>query len=160
MDQPPLPPPTVPPKPKRGPLVWILIGVGGLILVGSLCCGGIGYFVYSATKPPADATHAFFDKINAGDLDTAYANSSGGFRATVSREDFTAAFAGLKITDVTLSQRNIENNTATVSGTATVEGQGVMALSVDLIQEGDVWRVEHVGGAFGEFAAGRVPPAD
>lgn len=162
MDQPPVPapPPTPPQKPKRGPLVWILVGCFGLLILGGAGIGGIVYLVYSMTKPPADATHAFFDKINAGDLDTAYANASAGFRASVTPEDFRSMFKGMRVSDVTLSQRNIQNNVATMSGTVTVEGEGSMSLTVELVQNGEAWEVEAISGAFGSYAAGRITPAD
>ena len=141
-------------------LKWILLGCGGLLFVGSLGFGGCIYMVYSMTKEPADATQAFFNKVNAGELDTAYADTSAGFRAAVSREEFRVMFDGMRVTDVTLSERNIQNDTATVSGTITVEGGGTMALTVELVQNGDVWRVESITGPFGAYAASLIAPAD
>ncbi len=129
-------------KKGKGPLFWIPMGCGGITLVGILGIGGCAYLLYSLLKLPADTTHAFFQKINEGDIDGAYAMTTASFQELESPEEFARLASDLKSTDVTLNNRQIENQSATMSGSIMLSGTEY-PLTVSLLKIGDDWLIHN-----------------
>ena len=127
----------------KGPLFYIFLGCGGLTLFGILGVGGCAYLLYSLLAPPADATHAFFQKINEGDYDGAYAMTTKAFQGNETAAEFARIGPELKSTDVTLNNRNISNDTATMSGSITLSGTD-RNLTVTLLYVGDEWLIHDI----------------
>ena len=126
-------------KEGNGPLFYIFLGCGGLAIFGILGIGGCVYLLYSMVKPPADATHAFFQKINAGDVDGAYGMMTKELQADLDKATLTRRVPLWKSTDVTLNNRDVDNNVATMAGSITLTDGTTYPLTVTLIETGDAW---------------------
>ncbi len=133
--------------PKKSNLALILLGCGGclVIFVGflALTIGG----AYQMTKGAADAAHAHVQKVRDGDVKGAYEDLSQNLKDLNTLEQFEGFVAEhprvYKSTDLTLNQRNVNNDQATVSGSVTGP-EGDAAVSFSLQQDGEVWRVSGI----------------
>jgi Domain of unknown function (DUF4864) len=127
-----------------------------------LACGGclvlfVGFFVvvgggaYQLTKGAADATHAHVQKVRDGDVKGAYEDLSQSLKDLNTVEQFEAFVAEhprtYKSTDMTLNNRNVNNNEAQVSGTVTGP-EGDAAVTFTLHQDGEVWRVSGINESY------------
>lgn len=128
---------------KKGLIVLVLFLVIGF--VG--CAGLVGYFVYWAVGEvkefgkPADE---FLALIASGDIKGAYDSGATGLRSAQSLEEFTAAVKKMGLTGYqssNWSSWNRVNNEAKMSGTVTLKDGGSVPLTVNMLKEGDVWKV-------------------
>ena len=126
-------------KKGKGPLFYIFLGCGGLTLFGILGIGGCVYLLYSMANPPANATHAFFQKINAGDVDGAYGMMTKELQADLDKATLTRRVPLWKSTDVTINSRKLKYNDATMAGSITLVDGTTYPLTVTLIETGDTW---------------------
>ncbi len=145
---------------SKRPTSRLARGCGGVVLLGGLGIGGCVMLLMVSLGPPADATKAFFQKISEGQHAAAYEDTTDRLRADLSREQFEALFAGLNVTDVTLNNRNVQNDTATMSGTVTLDdaprppGPGApgrlrsatYGVVVVLLSVGDDWKINGIHG--------------
>lgn len=141
---------------KKGPLFWVLFGCGAFTLVGGLCIGGIILAALMMTDAPFDATHVFFDRIDSGDLDGAYASCTAEFQASVSREEFDEMFVGLAISDLTITNRNVNSELATMTGTVMLSDGSNFGVVVYLSATGDRWNVQRIDGQFAQHIMARA----
>jgi len=134
-----------PPKEGRGPLLWIALGCGGVLLVVVilviLAIGG----VYVFTRAPVQAAEAYVGEIRRGDLAAAHNRMSEGYKVQVSRETlaaFVARHSTLKEQGtVGFSSRTVVNNTADLAGRLVAASGTTEEMSLHLVKEGGVWRV-------------------
>jgi predicted component of type VI protein secretion system len=132
-----------PAKKKRGPLVWILGGCCGCLLLGALLAGVIGWGVVRTTKPAADAAHGWVATARQ-DPDAAREALSSEYRARVSDEEYAAITAVVqRSTDATFMSRSVDNDRAVMKGVLT-GGPAPTPVTIDLVKEDGAWKVNDV----------------
>ena len=114
---------------KKGPWMWVGIGCCGCLLVLGLVGGGIALFggglfgaVLSLTEAPVAAVRAELTLLQSGSVDAAYAALAESYRTELSAEGFAelvGAHPGLRANGgFTVSNRSVENDTATINYTS------------------------------------------
>jgi hypothetical protein len=129
---------------KKSPLMYILMGCGGIVLLG-VVIGALT--IFGAAKlitEPTNVAKSFVDTIIEGDYETAYDTmTSNSFQETTPREEFLASETDdSPFTDaatVSFSSFNIENNTALVGGM--LQGPEALPLTVILHKVDGTWLV-------------------
>src|SRR5207248_11338715 len=86
------------PKPRPKKKVWqiVLLAVGIPVLLGIVCCGGLGYWGFNMGKELfASAVNAqnFLNELAGNLVDHASESTSSGFKNTMSLEEFRALVA-------------------------------------------------------------------
>lgn len=143
-----------PPAPAQSnPLKWILIGGCGCLAVA--CIGFTLFFLgvfgvaMAATQPAADAAQRHLDLVRTGQVDAAYEETSQAFQASTTREEFQAFVeqnpALYQATELSFPSRNVQNQVARLTGTASGGPGGQVAVQFELVHEGASWRVQNVG---------------
>lgn len=127
----------------------VLLIVGGLALVACLVCVVFVLLVVAlgvgATQPAADVGEAFMAALKSGDYSQAY-----NLCAPALQKEVGGNAAGLERlvkngrvepTGWTFTSRNVENNVAQLTGTATFTGNRQGTVRVTLNQIGNDWKV-------------------
>jgi hypothetical protein len=143
------PAPYVAPHPEpvregKGPLFWIVLTFGLLLVVALVGVGAVLGPAFLSSKAAVDAARAQIKDMSEGDMDAAYARTSAKYRAAHPAEAF-AAFVerhpGLRRnTDANFNNRSVENDAAKISGTLT-HGAGTEKAFYELVKEGGDWKV-------------------
>ena len=141
------------------PWKWIGIGCGVIALIGActlgscLACGGVGAVgIFAAVEAPANEAKGLLADVRAQRFDAAYARMGPTYQATHDVAAFIAQVqaipAMVAMTDDTISQRNVSNATARMSGTLQTPS-GDVPVAFVLSQLGERWVVDQidVGGA-------------
>jgi len=136
----------------------IFLIVAGVALLFLLLVGGIGggifWLVWKATAEPVRVTREHLDAINKEGYPRAYSLLSASLKAELSLEDFTNHVRAnpqiFKTSDVTFSNRKIDNDVCTLRGTVTSTEGGKTPVRVTLVKEGGEWRIR--GFRWGEGA--------
>ena len=136
-----------PAKKARGPLFWVGGGCCGCLVLVLVFLGVVGGGAYFMTSGAVEAVRAQLADIKKGDLAAAYGRMSEQYRAQHSMEDFVALVErhpSLKAnSDSTFMNRNVQNNTAHISGSLT--GAAVTeAVTYTLVKEGGGWRISDI----------------
>lgn len=138
----------LPAKKGKGPVVWVVGGCCGCLLLVLL---GIGLFAGSlwfATKGAADAVTAHITQVKEGQVEAAYRATSQTFQSQVSLEEFQAivdAHPSLRNNkDATFPSRSVHNDTGTLRGVLTSTAGGVEGVTFELVKEGSEWKVSRV----------------
>ena len=144
-------PPVAPARSGRSVWFWVGIGCGGLLLIGLLIGGGIGFMVYKgvrAVQAPHAEVKAHLADVKAGNLDAAYARLAPAYQTEVSKEEFQAFVAKhasfAQHADSTFSGVNITNDTATVAGSLAGTGGDLEDASFKLIHVGGAWKISDI----------------
>jgi len=129
----------IPSKPeKKGVALWIKI-LGGAVAVIAV----IVFIAMWATSGLMDPINRHLDALRAGDMEAAYAETSGAFRQNTSIEqynDFVTQYPILiEYTDSSFSSRSVENNIGNVSGTLTAPDGTIYPIEFKLVKENDAW---------------------
>ena len=126
--------------PKRKMALWKKIAIG-LVLLIVLAVG----LSIMATAPLVKPIEAHLALLKAGDIEGAYAQTSGVFKQETSREAFVRFIAARpvlkEITSHTFNSRTRENGIGTVSGTLTAQDGTVIPVMYRLVQENGEWRI-------------------
>jgi hypothetical protein len=129
---------------KKG---WLIVGgIVALVLLG-LCLGLGGLFfsgIFALTQPVVDASEEFLSLLGQGRITEAYAATADGFRVQQNEPSFTVAVQQLGLTDyasVSWHSRQIKNQEGSVQGTVTTKNGSTKPIAVQLIREGDKWKV-------------------
>lgn len=142
-------------EPGTKKILLIVAGVGLLfvLLVGGIG-GGIFWLVWKATAEPTRVAREHLEAINQGDYPRAYNQLSSALKADLSQERFTEVVTQnpqvFKTTDITFSNRKIDNDVCTLRGTVTNPEGGKTPIRVTLVKEGGEWRIR--GFSWGEGA--------
>ena len=124
--------------------VFIILGVlGGF----ALFVGAIIWFVFQATSGVTDAADAFFATARGGDPKAVYAATSTQLHNVTTAEQldgFIKQYRLNQVADTTWNSRSFENNVGNVEGTVTLDDGSVVPLSIQLVKEGDVWKVSFI----------------
>ncbi len=119
-----------------------VLGIGclGVIALVGLIIG----IVFYATSGITDTADGFFAAANEGDYAEAYSMTSQQLQRQLSEEELQEFMAGNgldSVTDTSWASRSINNNRGELSGTATTATGGSIPLEMELIQEGDDWKI-------------------
>lgn len=125
----------------------LLIGCGMATALLAVCGGGIGlvvYFVLAASGPPVTATEQFFTLLGQEKTAEAYATTASELQEQQSEEEFTEMVNRLWLWKYQASMfldRRVEKDRATLKGTVTLSDGVVLPMVVQLVKEGETWKV-------------------
>jgi hypothetical protein len=160
---PPAPAPYVAPHPEpgregKGPLFWIAMTFGMLLMLAVIGFGVVMGPAFLTSRAAVDAARAQLKDLAEGDVDAAYARSSARYQAAHPAEAF-AAFVerhpGLRRNNGSdFGDRSVQGDTVKISGTLT-HGAGTEKAYYELVKEGGEWKVSglEVDGDEGRAAA-------
>lgn len=131
-------------KKGRSPLVWVLAGCCGCLLLAALLVGIIAGGAFMATKPAADATQAWLADVRAAQVENAMAGLSSDYRNRLTDEELQAIATAIQAsTDATFMQRSVENDRAVLKGVLT-GGAAPQPITVSLVKEGGAWKIDGI----------------
>ena len=140
------------PPQKSSPFPWIIGGCGCLLFGLAIVFGGIFTFVMKATEEPEKVVKEFLAASAAGDAERAWATFAPEMKQVQPLEDFSAVLAAnpqlFDVADVSYSNRGVQNDTATFTGTAKLGGGGEIPCDFTLRKYDDGWKIIawHLGG--------------
>lgn len=122
--------------------VFIIVGsiVGGLAVLAGVIIGLVFWFTGGAV----DETERFLALIAQDKIEEAYQSTATGFRSQQDSASFAATVKGIGLTryaSASWTNRQIENNRATLEGSVTTTDGGTIPLTIKLVSEGDEWKV-------------------
>jgi hypothetical protein len=129
---------------KKGCLIVLAVGV-----VLSLIGAAVVFFVFRLTAPLVTEGEKFLNTAGNGSPEAAYAMASATLRNGQTQEDFARAIQkfGLKgYESASWSNRNISNDRGVLEGTAHTQSGGSVPLTLELIKEGETWKVLSIKG--------------
>ncbi len=122
---------------------WLKI-IGVVVLVFVILIAIIVFFALSATSAPTNAARTFVQDMANNQPDQAYSLTSQAFHQQNSPNILSGLLTQYpditKISDITLNNRTVTNNTAEISGTVTTS-TGTYPVDVKLINESGGWKV-------------------
>lgn len=125
--------------------VWqgCLLAFGAFVLLIAAIVGVVFY----ATSGIVDTADEFFEAASEGDYSTAYGLTSQQLQSTLTEEQLEA-FAvdyGLDaVSDTSWNSRNINNDRGELVGTLTTAGGGTIPVEIDLVYEGEEWKISFI----------------
>ena len=123
---------------KKGMPVWQKI-VGGIVAAIII----IVVIALWATSGMMDSVTRHMDALKAGNIDAAYAETSGAFQQSTSLEQYGAFVETYPIlteySEKSFPSRSVENNIGQVDGTLTAPDGTVVPISFQLVKENDTW---------------------
>jgi len=134
-----------PMKKGKSPLVWIGLGCCGCLLLCALFAGAVVGIPFFATRGAADATHAWLGQVRQGQTEAIQAGLSDGYKSRVDAQELEHLIQIIASSkDATFMSRSIENDRATLKGVLTGGGGPPQPIVVQLVKEGDGWKVDKV----------------
>jgi hypothetical protein len=104
----------------------ILRILGGLVFACIICSVAVGGLALFLTQGVANEAEKFMKAIQEERLEDAYALLSPTYQENMTQSSFEDYFSGMEVESWTFTSRNIENDTALVSGTAVIDGDRYM----------------------------------
>ena len=123
-----------------GCAIAAILGIALYAGLGALFFGGI----FTLTKPVVDSSEEFLGLLGQGKVAEAYASTSSGFRAQQDEASFAKAVKDLGLTDYSSASwgnRSIKNSEGLTEGTVTSKSGGTSPVSIQLVKEGDKWKI-------------------
>jgi hypothetical protein len=123
------------------------IGCGVLAVLGLGCLGVfglLGWWGVGQIKALDQGADSFLAQLGAGEIDGAYKSAAEALRRQQTPEQFAAAVKKLGLTEfqsASWTTRKVSNAEGTMVGTIITRGGGTVPLTVNLLREGEVWRV-------------------
>lgn len=122
--------------------VFIIVGsiVGGLAVLAGVIVGLVFWFTGGAV----DATENFLALIAQEKIEEAYQSTATGFRSQQDPASFAATVRAIGLTryaSASWTNREIQNNRATLEGSVTTTDGGTIPLTIELVSEADAWKV-------------------
>jgi hypothetical protein len=124
--------------------VFIILGVlaGLAVFVGVILA-----VVFYATSGVTGAADKFYETARGGNAQEVYALTSAELR-NVTNADQLAAYIEAnrfdQVAQTSWSSRSVENNLGSVEGTLTLDDGGVIPVTMQLVKEGDDWKVSFI----------------
>jgi hypothetical protein len=116
-------------KPKRNSsrsgLMRLLIIIGGGLIACIVFVVVLVSFVFAVTQPVVDASNAYLQAIQDGQLEDAYAMFAPSLQDELAYDDFVAIFGDSALDSWTVNQRSIENGIGKMSGSLTVDDESL-----------------------------------
>ncbi len=144
------------PKKKSAlPIILIILGVVGLLCVGT--CGGIFYWFYSIGVGGQKASEAILAKVGSGDLAGAYNGMSSNYKASKTQVQFESDMKAMKLDEYTsvvwgqpISNSNGQG-AVTYPGTANLKSGGTtpVKVTVRLLPDFKTWEIDDIVGGSG-----------
>jgi hypothetical protein len=125
----------------------LLIGCGVATVLLAVCGGAVGLFVYALitlTGEPVTAADRMLALVGVEKITEAYQSTAAAYQADHTEPQF---FEQMKKSGLTGYQssfwhnRQIKNNQATLEGTVTLRNGTTIPVTVELVKEGDAWKV-------------------
>lgn len=117
----------------------------GIVLLGIVVVIGVLIaLLFVATSGLPKAADEFFTLVGQGKIGEAYLATAAEFRAATSEEEFAAFLRDSALggyASASWSTRSIENNRGQLKGTVTTRDGGQIPLEMDLVKEGDAWKI-------------------
>jgi hypothetical protein len=120
--------------------IWIVIGLGGLILLGAI--GGVTAF--ALTAPAADAATAFVKEIGQAGPAAAYRDAAPALRLQEDEAAFDASARAWRLTEAAganWSSRSFSGGQATLTGEVKLRSGAALPMRASLVKEGGTWKV-------------------
>jgi hypothetical protein len=140
-----MPPPPLAEKKGKSPIVWVIAGCCGCLLLGILAAAGIGGAAFFATQAPASAVQSQLAELRRGDLDAAYRRLSPELQAQLppaAFEQLVKDHPGLgQNKDATFWKRSVNNDGARLTGVLTANTGDVEQATFELVKQGGDWRI-------------------
>jgi len=137
--------------------LFVGLGIGALLVVGAV--GTIAWAAFALTRPVVEASEQFLALVAENPAE-AYASTSEGLRARMSKENFPSAVEQLALTEYASASwrhREIDNSIATAEGTMITRKGVSTPISIRLIWENDAWKVSGVNSGGMDLFASRPP---
>jgi hypothetical protein len=133
----------------KGPPVkkGLLIGCGVATLLLVVCGGAVGLFVYTLitlTGEPVTAANNMLTLVGVEKITEAYQSTAAAYQANHTEPQFAEQMKQSGLTGYQSSfwhNRQLNNNRATLDGTVTTRTGASIPLQVELVKEGDAWKV-------------------
>jgi len=125
--------------------IWQAVGCGVVAIVAFV--GLIVSVVFWATGGITDAADDFFAAANEGNYERAYGLTSQQLQGQIDAPGLEAFLIenGLdEVTETSWSSRSIQNDTGELEGTVTTQSGGTIPITMELIQEGEDWRIKFI----------------
>lgn len=130
----------------------LLIGCGVVTALVAVCGGAVVllvYVVFAVTGEAVTATDNLLALIAAGKTAEAYRSTASALQAQQSEAQFAESMKRLGLTEhqsALWTNRQIKNNQATLEGSVTTRTGSTIPLTVQLVKEGDAWKVLSIQG--------------
>ena len=122
---------------------------------------GIFALVMHLTGPVVECADLFLAKLGQGKVSEAYQSTASGFKKETSEAEFAVFVKAAHLDQYARSswtQRSMENNVGRVEGRYTLGNGRPIGIVIEMIQEGDVWKVEGVTPDASVFEDVPTPP--
>jgi len=124
--------------------VLIIVGViAGLVLLAGVIVAGVFY----ATSGVTGAADKFYETARSGNSEELYALTSAQLKSVTSAEQLIAYVQANRfnqVADTSWTSRAIENGIGSVEGTLTLDDGGAIPVAMQLVQEGEDWKVSFI----------------
>jgi hypothetical protein len=121
-------------------IIIVVAVIGGLAVLGGVIVGG----VFWLTGGAVEAGEQFLTLISEERMQEAYAETAAAFQSQQDVASFTAIVTEIGLTDyesASWTNRQIQNNRATLEGSVTTVDGGTIPLTIELVSENDEWKV-------------------
>jgi len=124
--------------------VFIILGVlaGFMAFVAVIIA-----VVFYATSGVSDAADRFYATARGGTAQEVYALTSTELRKVTNADELAAYIKANRfdqVADTSWSSRSFENNVGSVEGTLTLDDGGVVPVTMELVKEGEEWKVSYI----------------
>lgn len=124
--------------------VFIILGVlaGFMAFVAAIIA-----VVFYATSGVSDAADRFYETARRGNAQEVYALTSTELHNVTSAEQLASYIKANRfdhVADTSWSSRSFENNVGSVEGTLTLDDGAVIPVTMELVKEGDEWKVSYI----------------
>jgi predicted component of type VI protein secretion system len=133
-----------PPKKGRSPVVWILAGCCGCLLLVALLIGVIGGGAFMATRPVANTAHQWLAEVRQSQMPAVAAALSSEYQGRLTEEQLQEIASAIQqSTDASFFSRSIDNDRAVLRGVLT-GGPTPQPITIQLVKEGGAWKIDDV----------------
>jgi hypothetical protein len=80
------------PRKKKGPLFWVLLLLGVVVVFSVLCCGVIGLFAWRGYSDASGPAQQFLQRVQAEEYGEIYANAAPALTEDVTEEELVEIF--------------------------------------------------------------------
>ncbi len=134
----------LPKKKLSGCAIAGLIG-GGVIALFIVILVIVFTLAYSLSSGAVEAMNTHLALLKTGNIESAYAGTSSGFRSVTSLEQYRAFIASYPVLSAggstSFDERSVENGITTIGGTITDAAGGKVPLRAKLVKEESEWKV-------------------
>jgi len=124
---------------------WVVLGCGGAIVLLAVFIAVLFLVVMKATAKPEGVVKDFLECASSDRIEEAYNYFSVPLKDAQSFETFEAMVKKnpsiFRVVDTTFSQRKVDMNEASFSGTITIEAGTKIPVSFRLVKENDTWKL-------------------